>query len=190
MSSSGFEAEIDFSGKGVLGIGGKKNSVNASLYGQADGRTHPLYTVSGQWNESFTIRDENSGEDIETYDTTAAAAAPLSVPPLDQQSPWESRKAWAGVIDALRRGDMQGVSNAKNVVEEGQRKMRKDPKTSAEKWERVFFTAEQADPVFEKLARGVGEKLMADKTMGVWKYDAEKAKRAKRPYHGELRPTG
>lgn len=186
-SSTGFTSEIDFSGKGLFS--GKKNSFHASLYRSED-KKHLLYTVEGQWNDTFTFHDVANKQDIETFDTNAEQAAPLDVADLSQQDPWESRKAWAGVIDALNRGDMQGTSDAKSRVEEAQRRLRKEEGSKGVQWQQAFFSKTDDDPLFDKLAASTGEKLQADTTVGVWKFDRQKAQNAKKPYHGELTPIG
>ena len=84
VSSSGFVSEIDFSGKGFLS--GKKNSVDVTMYKEGD-KNHPLYAVSGQWNEKISFSERGSGNEIETIDVTTLKSAPMSVEPLDQQDP-------------------------------------------------------------------------------------------------------
>lgn len=185
-SSSGFVSEIDFSGRGFFS--GNKNSFEARLY-RYDEKSKVLYTVSGQWNGKFTIHEVAEGQDIETYDCTNQTATPLHVDDIEEQDPWESRRAWRGVIESLNKGDMSGASKAKSKVEQGQRNMRRDEARKGEKWKAAFYRNESGDPVFEKLAAMVGAKLEADRTMGVWKLDREAVETLKKPYHGSLVPS-
>ena len=189
-SSSGFISEIDFSGKGMLGLTGTKNKFDATLYRTDDSKKCPLYTVLGTWNDNFTIHDVENERDIETYHTNASRVAPLIVEPVSEQDPWESRKAWAEVIDALNHGQMQRTSDEKGKIEEGQRAMRKKEEAESLKWKTAFFSSVNEDPVFEKLALPIGGMLEDDRTIGVWKFDQSKAKEARKPYHGDLLPTG
>jgi hypothetical protein len=189
-SSSGFISEISFSGKGMLDLTGTKNKFHATLYRASDLKKDPLYTVSGTWNDKFTIHDVENSREIETYDTNASSAAPLVVEPLSDQDPWESRKAWAAVIDALNHGEMQRTSDEKGKIEEGQRKMRKKEETGNLKWKTAFFSNVSEDLVFKRLAAPIGATVEADRTAGVWKFDHSKAKQARKPYHGDLVPTG
>jgi len=189
-SSSGFISEIDFTGKSMLGMKGTKHKFEASLYRAEDTKRDPLYTATGTWNDTFTIHDNTTQTDLETYNTNAIPGAPLIVPPLSEQDPWESRRAWAGVIDALNHGDMRRTSDEKGKVEQGQREMRKKEETEGKKWQATFFTRTTEDPVFDRLAASIGVSLEADRTVGVWKFDHGKAKEAKPPYHGDLMPVG
>lgn len=185
-SSTGYISEIDFSGKGFLS--GKKHSLDAILYEMND-KMNPLYTVTGQWNDQITIRDKNN-EDIETIDINTLQPTPMDVEDLSNQDPWESRKAWAHVIAALHRGDMQATVNEKSKVEKAQRELRKLEETKGLKWKPLFFRNTDEDPVFQKLAGPVGVSLESDKTVGVWKLDLEAAKNIKKPFHGSLGPAG
>lgn len=174
----------------MLGLTGTKNKFEASLYRADSSPKDALYTVYGAWNDKFIIHDVAGKTDMETYDTNATPAACLVVAPGSEQDSWESRKAWAGVIDALNSGNMQKTSDEKGKIEQGQRAIRKKEEQEGTKWRQTFFSNIEADPIFEKLAAPVGVKLEADRTMGIWKYDHNKAKEARMPYHGDLTPIG
>jgi hypothetical protein len=185
VSSSGFVAEIDFSGKGFLS--GKKNSVDAILY-REENKNSPLFTVSGQWNDQIMIQEGDGGAEIETIDVRSLVLTPMLVDSLEEQDDWESRKAWAGVITALNRGDMQKTVDEKSKVEQAQRELRTLEESKGVKWEPLFFTNSTDDAVFERLKQP-GQELHADKTVGVWKFDIERwEKGVEKPFHGTLRP--
>ncbi|KAF2121551.1 hypothetical protein BDV96DRAFT_564540 [Lophiotrema nucula] len=186
-SSTGVVSEIKFEGKGWLG-GGTKNSIEARVY-NADRPTENLYTAEGSWNKRFTIRDVRSGKDVETYEVEATRK-PIQVPDRSEQDPWESRRAWGGVIDGLLRSDMKAVSDEKSVVEEAQRQMRKDEQARGTEFERVFFRKQQSDPLFEKLSAIDKGSFEVDPDGGIWKVDYEAIKNARKPYHGDLIPDG
>jgi len=185
VSSSGFVAEIDFSGKGFLS--GKKNGVDATLY-REDDKNNPLFTVSGQWNYQIMIQEGDGGAEIEAIDVRSLASTPMLVDSLEEQDDWESRKVWAGVIAALNEGDMQKTVDEKSKVEEAQRELRKMEESKGVKWEPLFFKSTTGDPVFERLKQS-GQGLQSDKTVGVWKFDRERwEKGVEKPFHGTLRP--
>ncbi|KAK3078354.1 hypothetical protein LTS18_007730, partial [Coniosporium uncinatum] len=189
-SSSGFVSELSFSGKKLLGLGGgSKNHFEAKLYRERD-PSNVLYTVTGEWNGTFTIHDVQNGRDIETYDTRTAKGTPIHVEDVSKQDDWESRKAWHGVIEGLNQGNMQATSDAKSVLEEAQRAMRKEEEARGETWQPIFFRSERSDPTFEKLANMCGMSYDANRTVGIWKLNADAVEHAKKPYHGDLTPTG
>lgn len=190
VSSSGYMAQVDFSGKSLLGISGKKNHLAAKVYGPEDQEEkHPLFTAEGSWSEAFTFKDGN-GKVIEEYNVATAQATEFRTLPLDQQDPWESRRAWRGVIEAIRAGDMQGVADNKNAIEKGQRELRKKPETSEESWQSLFFKKESGHPVAENLLIKINQSLDQEKTRGVWRFQPDSVAYRDRPWRGELKPQG
>lgn len=188
-SSNGYIARIDYSGKGW--ISGKKNSFHAILYKADEGEKNPLFTAEGQWSSVFTIRDARRKEDIETFDVTKAKTTPLTVAPIEEQDAYESRRAWRDVAQAIERGDMEATSIAKSKIENAQRELRRKEKEAGIEWERRFFKRinEADDKLFMRLAtmldliHGDGAGIESDRTGGVWRFDKERAKDAKPPYH-------
>ena len=190
VSSAGYVADIDFSGKRLLGMSGEKNHVVAHIHRTDDTkRKDALFSVEGNWTQSLVFKD-SKGDTIETYDVASASSTEFRTLPLDQQDPWESRKAWNGVISSLNAGNMKGVSEHKNALENAQRELRKNSETSEENWKAVFFEQERNDPVAEKLLSVAGESFDPDSTCGVWKMDREKAVKCERPFRGKLTPQG
>lgn len=185
VSTNGYVSEIDFSGKKMLGLGGSKNHVSAAVYSVED-RKKALWSVEGSWSETFTIRDEVAGKDVEVFDCTNAQPSPMKMAPVKQQDPWESRRAWKGTVDALEAGNMQLAADEKSKVEEGQRAMRKEEDASGKVWVPLFFKKTERDERFEKLNALTQEKSVLD--TGLWVWDGEMAGRVRKPFRGELRP--
>ncbi|KAL5339150.1 hypothetical protein BJX70DRAFT_172333 [Aspergillus crustosus] len=184
VSSTGYISKINYSGKGWLS--GKKNTFNASLYKESDGEKKPLYTVEGQWSDTFTIKDTRTKKDVETVTVRTLTTTPLSLAPIEQQDIYESRRAWRDVATNIDSGNMDAVSIAKGKIENAQRDLRKAEKAEDREWERRFFdrVSEDYDPVFSKLAQKAGlTSLEGDKTGGVWRFNKDKAADAKPPYH-------
>ena len=188
VSSNGYIADIDFSGKKLLGLTGTKNSFSATVYDSKDGsKSKALYTAEGTWSEGFTIKDEN-GNEVERYDYDTAHLPKIQTDPLDQQDPWESQRAWHDTTTALDRSDMQGAADAKSVIEEGQRAMRAEEEKRGDKWDTIFFRNEREDPVYSKLSAGrdTGDDL--SKEFGFWKYQYKGKELPSKPYRGNLTP--
>lgn len=190
VSSTGYLAQVDFSGKSLLGIGGKKNHLQAAIYSPDDQKQkHPLFTAEGSWSEAFELKDGN-GKVMEAYDVAGARPAEFRTLPLEKQDPWESRKAWHGVIDAIQKGDMQGVADNKNALENSQRELRKKPETSEEAWKSLFFTKERGHPAAESLLAKIGQPLDEAKTCGVWRLKPDSVSNLDRPWRDGLTPQG
>ncbi|KAF2097408.1 oxysterol binding protein-like protein [Rhizodiscina lignyota] len=181
VSSSGFTAKIDYSGKGWLS--GKKNTFSAILY-PSDKEKDVLYKAEGQWSDSFFIKDSSKNV-IETHDPKKTKVTPLIVAPTEQQDELESRRAWAKVANAIEAGDLDRVSREKSIIENHQRDLRKKERDENREWGRRFFTRIDKNLVFETLAEKIGESIGSDKTSGIWNFDSEKAQNAKPPFRAE-----
>ena len=188
VSSNGYIADIDFSGKKLLGLTGTKNSFSASVYDSKDGSKKVLYTAEGTWSEGFKIRDEVNDAEVESYDYNTANLPAIQTEPLDKQDPWESQRAWYDTTTALDRGDMQGAADAKSKIEEGQRAMRAEEEKKGEKWQTIFFKNEREDPVYTKLAAGLDTGDDLSREFGFWKYQYVGKDLPSRPYRGDLTP--
>ncbi|KPI44139.1 Protein kes1 [Cyphellophora attinorum] len=193
-STSGWGAEVEFSGKGFLGIGGGKSGKNgfeAKVFQHSEASSHgsgtPVWTISGNWDSSFTIKDK-SGHVLEEVDVAAMPTADLQLVPEEKMDPYETRQVWKDVRKALNKGDMQGTSSAKNIVEQGQRDMRKQEEQEGKTWQRLFFSDVGEDVVAEKLRSSIGTKLDKEQTVGIWKFNSLAWDEKQRPWRGGLRP--
>lgn len=185
QSSSGYTARIDYSGKGW--VSGKKNTFTAVLY--PEGREkEAIYKADGQWNSSFQIKDAKTKAVVDTFDHNAHKTTPLIVAPIEQQDDFETRRAWKKVADAIVKGDMDRTSAEKSVIENRQREMRVQEKNENREWNRAFFTRADKFPLFEQLAKKIGEGINDNQTNGVWIFDQQKAGAAKSPYHPDVNP--
>lgn len=187
ISSSGYVSHIKFEGKSLFGSG-HKNGFEARFF-HADHPDDTIYTIEGAWNSTFTIKDARSDTAIETFDVRTIKQQRMTVAPLSEQDPWESRKAWNGVISALRSSDMKGVTAAKNAVENGQRQMRKDEEARGSTFNPIFFTKVDRDPVFDKLAQHDPAGYTVDPESGIWKVDRDAAEHKTQPFHAGLTPA-
>ena len=122
-------------------------------------------------------------EVVESYNAKTTKTTPLIVAPLDQQDPYESNRAWQHVIAGIAKGNMDIVGVEKSKIENVQRELRRKEQSEGRQWQRRFFTQVEGCPRFDRLAKVVGEKIEKEKTGGVWRFDDEKAKNAKPPYH-------
>ncbi len=177
-SSSGFTAKIDYSGKGW--ISGKKNSFTATMYPTGKEKD-TLYTINGQWTKSFEIREgsSKSGKLVDSYDAEAVPITPLIVAPLEEQQPWESKRAWAKVASGIASGDMDSVGVEKSKIENEQRALRQLEQTEGRTWDRRYFSLVESDPILTSLAPAISMSVDADKTGGIWRFDLKKAEALK-----------
>lgn len=174
-SSSGYTAKIDYSSRGWLS--GKKNSFVATLF-RDNKEDEPLYTAEGQWSGDFSIKKSATGEVVETFNVDTVPRTPLTVAPLEQQHPLESRRAWQHVASSILNGDIFAVGHEKSKIENEQREMRKIEKVEGREFPRRYFTRMPEDPAAERLAEGMKRKTSMqgelDGHHGIWMWDEEK----------------
>ncbi|KAF2708879.1 Oxysterol-binding protein [Pleomassaria siparia CBS 279.74] len=188
VSSTGFVSEVIFEGRGLI-MGGTKNGFRARVF-NTQNPAEDVYTAKGSWNGGFTIEDATTGETVERCDVEREPSIPITVEDIAEQDPWESRKAWRGVSEALRQGNMRATSNAKSLVEQGQRQMRRDEKQRGAEWKTLFFRRQEEDAPFERLSKVAPDGFSVHRAGGIWKVDREAIEKTNKPYHGDLVPTG
>lgn len=183
-SSTGFTAKIDYSGKGWLS--GKKNSVSATLY--PTGREKEvLYSVTGQWTKAIDIhsgpaKSAKPANLVDHYDAAASPCTTLTVAPIAEQGPLESRKAWSKVGAAIANSNFDLVGVEKTKIEMAQREQRAKEKAEGRMWQRRYFSVPTTpDTVLVELGKhiGVPEHGDSDKTGGLWRFDPVKADKAR-----------
>jgi hypothetical protein len=192
IGSNGFVSELRFSGAGL--VSGTKNTVSARLYHKSDPST-TLYEASGCWSGTLTFKDSRENTTIETWNPTAPenTPAPVTLTPLPEQDPWESRRAWSAVRTALQNHDFRAVVREKSKVEQAQRDMRASERQKGKKWKPLLFKSLQGQEYekFWELTEGFeGWRLWDERTLGVWRVDMEKLRGVERPFRRELTPNG
>ncbi|KAI1080553.1 hypothetical protein F5B20DRAFT_539724 [Whalleya microplaca] len=194
-SSSGYLATIEFEGKKAFGLG-SKNSVHAEVSNIRDGGKI-IFEVHGQWNGRLRIKDAVHGRMIERLDVDEEPLTELKVKPLEEQSPWESRRAWAKVIEGIQKGDMHLTSDEKNKIEDAQRELRSAEEQAGIEWPRAFFRKHDSSEEFALLASVIPDKgvinLDQERTAGVWQFvgiGPAEALLHEGVYHRSLEPTG
>lgn len=101
------------------------------------------------------------------------------VPPVDNQGPWESRKVWQNVAEAINNSDVETAGRYKSAIEIGQRKMREEEQNTGETWKPRFFTwveiDETANELRAKLAAFTG--ISVNGSVGSWKFTPDEEDR-------------
>lgn len=191
-SSNGYVSEMEFFGSGFFSAG-KKNRFKARVFSKEDPDT-TLYDAEGVWSDSWTVRDGLTGDILEkfSFDNPKNEASHIEIPAIEAQDPWESRRAWAPVIDRLVKSDYHAASQAKHKLEQAQRQMRAQEAKDQQSWTPLLFRNFSGDDhgVFHRLAEGTDWKLRDKDTKGVWKFDVSRIDGLRRPFRGDMTPYG
>lgn len=190
ISSSGYVSEIRFSGAGLFR--GKKNCFSARTYHKDDPAQKTIYEVEGVWSEKWTVRDGETGKIFEDFNFSAKNdPADIQIAAVQDQDPWESRRAWDPVVSALVKGDYAEASREKHRLEQAQRRMRAQEAADGKTWTPLLFNSTPGEDhrVFHKLAQGTGWELQDGKTNGVWRVKDGISLDEMRPFRGTAMPS-
>ena len=114
---------------------------------------NPLYTADGQWSGAFTIKqgDSKRGKVVDSFKPTDIKLARLNVAPIEEQDPFESRRAWSKVGQSIEKGDMDAVSHFKSRIENAQRALRKKEQEGIVGGTECSFQADPKDKLEQTL---------------------------------------
>ncbi|KAK9476798.1 hypothetical protein V1514DRAFT_335677 [Lipomyces japonicus] len=197
QSSSGFRAEIEYTGKGYFS--GKKSSFKAKFYGpesapslsssssssssstttttttttttsskkKQSGKPESRFTISGQWSGKSTIRNDKTKKESVFYDTQDHEIAQLVVKPIESQAEYETRRAWSKVADAVKVVDYDTIHVEKSKIEVAQRELRKRERDQGVEWQRRYFKLVADQGPLRQVAESAG----VDPDDQVWRFD-------------------
>lgn len=186
-SSAGFTTKIEYFYKGWLG--GKRNAFKATLFrdgGAATKQSEAIYDLEGTWSGEFTVKDARTKEKIETVDVDKLKKTKLTVKPVEEQDPMESRRAWRNVIEAIEQGDANAAGREKAIIENQQREQRKREAADGVEFQRRYFSRSSGDKVADSLILGLEREMnvkrseIIDSASAFWAWDASKFKAAAR----------
>ena len=112
VSSSGYISEMSFCGSGFFTS--QRNCFSARTYHADKGFGSPIYTLQGQWCDKFQIYDCIKETVFEECDINIPKSVSCILPPQEEQDPWETRKAWQKVREALEKGEMSATVREKS----------------------------------------------------------------------------
>ncbi|KAG5645636.1 hypothetical protein DXG03_005627 [Asterophora parasitica] len=169
----GFVTSIEYKGKGYFS--GKSHTFKASvtpapgLGGHGAGE----HVVEGTWHEQSTFtkggpakgharkgkpEDQAIFHDVTNdgkKEVTALGGLGIGVEGADEEGrgELETRRLWGAVARGIREGDFETASREKGGIENDQRQRRRDELAANTTYQLKHFTREDADPVYERLAR-------------------------------------
>ncbi|RKP37751.1 hypothetical protein BJ085DRAFT_19647 [Dimargaris cristalligena] len=134
-SNRGYVAVFKYIGKPWFG--GEYHRFKGSIYHVANAER--LYTIEGRWMAQSTLTNVKTGDTSPLFDATSHRPIPISVVPITEQGPLESRRVWQQVAKAINEGDFGTASAHKSEIENHQRQLRKERKDKGEDWVPEYF---------------------------------------------------
>lgn len=108
ISSTGYTTTINYGSEGWFS--GQAHSFKANI-ARTDAPTKPLETISGFWH---TQSKTSSGA---VFSDATLPSEEISVKPLSEQGPTESRRVWQKVAENIIKGDFDAVKREKEAIE-------------------------------------------------------------------------
>ncbi|XP_060683140.1 oxysterol-binding protein-related protein 11 [Hemiscyllium ocellatum] len=133
---TGYSAAITFHTKPFYG--GKLHRVTAEVKHNATNTV--VCRVQGEWNGllEFTYNNGNS----RTVDVTKLPVTKKRVRPIEKQGPFESRRLWQHVTEALEVNNIDKATEYKSLLEERQRSEARHRAETETPWETKYFHQE------------------------------------------------
>ncbi|RDX65815.1 Oxysterol-binding protein-related protein 4B, partial [Mucuna pruriens] len=132
---TGLVAEISYkSSYSFLGFGGNRKLIKGKILDSSLFKV--LYEVDGHWDKTVKVKDTNNGEVRVIYDAKEVISG-LKTPIIkDAESVWatESALVWSELSEAIMSKDWEKAREAKQGVEEIERKMLRERGMKGEAW--------------------------------------------------------
>lgn len=133
----------------------------------------PLYEIEGRWNGEFKVSPSEKSLPSSNPQTQQLLPSSINIantpptqltqPPLNQQDPLESRRAWQHVARAIQNNDSKLMAVEKSKIEKTQQLLRKAEQQSGKEAARAFFRkANDEDREDVKRLQQMAAKLVAD----------------------------
>ncbi|KAJ6812253.1 oxysterol-binding protein-related protein 4C-like [Iris pallida] len=132
---SSLEAVLSFyKSQSFLGFGGNSRAIKGKIFHSKTLRT--IFEVDGHWDRTVTLKDIHNGKVTVLYDAKEVISK-LNTPVVnDPKGLWPSESAvvWSELTQSILKGDWEKASAAKRGVEERQRSLRRERKSTGEDW--------------------------------------------------------
>ncbi|KAJ1982640.1 Oxysterol-binding protein OBPa [Dimargaris verticillata] len=140
-NQSNLMCEIEFKTKGFFS--GSYDAIVGRIKRISSGEV--LYDISGYWTDVMEIKKRATGESWVLFDADKAPMATKQVIPEAEQAPFESRRLWSKVTQAMLARDLDTATDEKTKIEDLQRHQRKDRESQGISWTPHFFAARGDD---------------------------------------------
>ncbi|XP_066543480.1 oxysterol-binding protein-related protein 11 [Amia ocellicauda] len=143
-AKSGYSAAITFQTKPFYG--GKLHKVTAEV--KHNPTNAVVCRVQGEWNGVLEFTYHNG--ETRVVDVTQLPVTKKRVRPNEMQGPYESRRLWQNVTEALRKKDIDKATEHKCFLEERQRTEERHRIETETPWRTRYFQSEGEGWVYHK----------------------------------------
>ncbi|KAE9608094.1 hypothetical protein Lal_00003579 [Lupinus albus] len=138
---TGLVAELSYrSSHSFLGLGGNHKVIKGKIFHSSSLKV--LYEVDGHWDSTVKLKDTNNGSVRVIYDAKQVISGLKAPTVKDAKSVWptESAYVWGETSQEIMNKNWEKAREAKQVVEEEQRKLLRERESKQESWNPKHFT--------------------------------------------------
>ncbi|XP_078084313.1 oxysterol-binding protein-related protein 11 isoform X3 [Mustelus asterias] len=143
-AKTGYSAAITFHTKPFYG--GKLHRVTAEV--KHNSTNTVVCRVQGEWNGLLEFTYNNGSSKI--VDVTKLPVTKKRVRPTEKQGPFESRRLWQRVTEALRISNIEKATEHKSLLEERQRSEARHRAETETPWQTKYFHQEGDGWIYDK----------------------------------------
>lgn len=131
----GLVCDLEFKTKGFF-----SGTYNA-IAGRVRRANTEIGEVSGRWSHVMEFKGAKNGSKRVLFDASKDGQniAPKYVAPEEEQEPYESRRLWKKLTQAIEARDMEAATEAKSAVEDAQRELRRRREERGELFSPKYF---------------------------------------------------
>lgn len=132
---TGLVAELSYnSSYSFLGLGGNSKLIKGKILDSSS--SNVLYEIDGQWDSTVKVKDSNSGKVKVIYDAKEVISGLKTPTVKNAEGVWQTESAliWSELTQAIINKDWDKAREAKQGVEERQRKMLRERESIGEGW--------------------------------------------------------
>lgn len=155
---TGLEAELCYKGSSFLGRRANNRSIKGKIFESSSLKT--VFEIDGHWDRTVTMKNVNDRKLTIIYNAKEAISG-LKIPTVkDPTGVWASESAivWSEVSQGILTKDWEKAREAKKSVEEKERELVRERKSSGEAWVPKNFTLTYSNengwdcsPILEKV---------------------------------------
>lgn len=132
-SQTGMSCDVEFKTKGFF-----SGSYN-SIAGKIKSPKGEIGDISGHWSDVMEIHRKGTKSKEVLFDAHHTSVTQKSVTPEADQQPFESRRLWSKVTQAIKANDIDAATEAKTAIEDAQREQARLRDERGEKFVPKYF---------------------------------------------------
>ncbi|XP_022638693.1 oxysterol-binding protein-related protein 4C-like [Vigna radiata var. radiata] len=137
---TGLVAELSYVSQSFFGFGSNQRLVKGKIFDSLSKKI--LYKIEGHWESTVTVKNTDTAQVRVIYDAKQVISGLQAPIVKDPESVWptETAHVWSELSEAILSKKWEKAKEAKKIIEERQRELRRERESKGEKWVPKHFT--------------------------------------------------